>query len=307
LIGFHTAEDTVHFLECARSLAGANVSFARSEARLHGHVTHASTFPLGIEAETFDKLGSDASVLAEVEALRKSVATERLILGVDRLDYTKGILQRLESYERFLSEHPEWHGRVTFLQIQVPSRESVPEYRQLREEIDRAVGRITGRFSTEHWVPLRYLCHGFTRRELAAFYRAADVMLVTPLRDGMNLVAQEYVATREDEDGVLILSPFAGAAERLREAMLVNPYDQSAMQQAIDQALCMPRENRRIAIQAMRRRVMNEDVNWWLGWFLAAAGVGSEAALRRRRSRAIRRERSPERSRVRSVARAKKR
>jgi alpha,alpha-trehalose-phosphate synthase [UDP-forming] len=275
LIGFHTAEDTVHFLECARNLVGANVSFARSEARHHRHVTRAGPFPIGIEAGVFDDLGRERAVLEEVTALRKAVGTERLILGVDRLDYTKGILQRLEAYERFLARHPEWHGLVSFLQIQVPSRESVPEYRMLREEIDRAVGRITGRFSTENWVPLRYLCHGFSRRELATFYRAADVMLVTPLRDGMNLVAQEYVATRNDEDGVLVLSQFAGAAERLREAILVNPYDQSAMYDAIDRALRMPLEERRPAIQAMRRRVMAEDVNWWLGWFLAAANVES--------------------------------
>jgi trehalose-6-phosphate synthase len=274
LIGFHTPEDTTHFLESARSIVGANVSMARGEARYHGHGTRASSFPIGIEAGVFDKLGSDPAVLREVAALRAAVGTERLILGVDRLDYTKGILQRLSAYERFLAEHTEWHGRVTFLQIQVPSRESVPEYRQLREQIDRTVGRITGRFSTENWVPVRYLCHGFSRRELAAFYRGADVMLVTPLRDGMNLVAQEYVATRSDEDGVLILSRFAGAADRLREAMLVNPYDQSSMETAIDVALRTPPAERRPAIVAMRRRVMNEDVNWWLGWFLAAANVG---------------------------------
>ena len=284
LIGFHTPEDTVHFLECARSLVGANVSFARSEARHHGHVTRASSFPIGIEAGVFDKLGATPAILDEVAELRDSIGTERLILGVDRLDYTKGILPRLRAFERFLAEHPEWHGRVTFLQIQVPSRESVPEYRELREQIDRTVGRITGRFSTEHWVPVRYLCHGFSRRELATFYRAADVMLVTPLRDGMNLVAQEYVATRNDEDGVLILSPFAGAADRLREAMIVNPYDSSAMQGAIDEALRMPIESRRPAIQAMRKRVMSEDVNWWLGWFLAAANV-RPAEVRRKSGR----------------------
>jgi trehalose 6-phosphate synthase len=286
LIGFHTSEDAAHFLESARIIVGANVSLARAEARYHGHGTRASSFPIGIEAGAFDKLGSDPAVMREVVALRATIGTERLILGVDRLDYTKGILQRLSAYERFLAEHPGWHGRVTFLQIQVPSRESVPEYRQLREQIDRSVGRITGRFSTESWVPVRYLCHGFSRRDLAAFYRAADVMLVTPLRDGMNLVAQEYVATRSDEDGVLVLSRFAGAADRLREAILVNPYDQSAMEAAIDVALAMPAAERRPAMVAMRRRVMNEDVNWWLGWFLAAAHVDPvKVPQERRRAR----------------------
>ena len=275
LIGFHTADDARHFMECAARLVGADVSFNRAEIKHHGHVTRASNFPLGIEAEAFDSLGADPSVLSEVKALRDSVRTDRLILGVDRLDYTKGILQRLEAYERFLAAHPEWHGRVCLLQIQVPSRESVPEYRTLREQIDRVVGRISGRFSASDWTPLRYLCQGFNRRELSVFYRAADVMLVTPLRDGMNLVAQEFVATRRDEDGVLILSQFAGAAERLREALLVNPYDRSAMERAIEQALRTPTPERRAAMRAMRRRVMTEDVEWWLGWFLAAAAVDS--------------------------------
>jgi trehalose-6-phosphate synthase len=187
----------------------------------------------------------------------------------------------LDAYERFLARHPEWHGRVCFVQIQVPSRESVPEYRSLREEIDRKVGRISGRFSTAEWTPLRYLCHGFSRRDLAVFYRAADVALVTPLRDGMNLVAQEFVATRADDDGVLILSRFAGAAERLREAVLINPYDQSGMLRAIEGALTMRAPERRAAMRAMRRRVMSEDMNWWLGWFLAAATAVENGRSRR--------------------------
>lgn len=290
LIGFHTGDDAGHFMECARRLTEADVALGRGEVVFHGHVTRVSSFPLGVEADEFDRFGSDAEVLEEVRQLRNSMGVERLILGVDRLDYTKGILQRLEAYERFLVANPEWQGRVCLVQIQVPSRESVPEYRRLREQIDRVVGRISGRFSTAKWTPLRYLCHGFSRRELAVFYRAAHVLLVTPLRDGMNLVAQEFVATRSDEDGVLVLSLFAGAAERLREALLVNPYDQSAMQRAIEQALRMPTTERRAAMQAMRRRVMTEDVNWWLGWFLAAAAVDqSQRRVRRHRSRAARR------------------
>jgi alpha,alpha-trehalose-phosphate synthase [UDP-forming] len=285
LIGFHTAEDARNFMECALRLVGADVAFGRAEIEHHGHLTRASSFPLGVDAQQFNGYGSNPAVLAEVESLRGAIRGERLILAVDRLDYTKGILPRLHAYERFLADHPEWHGRVCLLQIQVPSRESVAEYRSLREEIDRTVGRISGRFSTAEWTPLRYLCHGFSRRELAVFYRAADVMLVTPLRDGMNLVAQEYVATRSDEDGVLILSLFAGAAERLREALLVNPYDQSATQRALERALRMPRAERRATMQAMRRRVMSEDVNWWLSWFLAAAAVDPPQRRGRRRRR----------------------
>jgi trehalose 6-phosphate synthase len=294
LIGFHTAEYADHFLECARTLAGADVAFSRGEVVQHGRRTRVSSFPLGVEAEHFDRYGTDDALLEEVATLRAAIGSERILLGVDRLDYTKGIVQRLIAYESFLLEHPEWHGRVCFVQIQVPSRESVPEYRTLREELDRIVGRITGRFSTAEWTPLRYLCHGFSRREVAVFYRAADALLVTPLRDGMNLVAQEFVATRADEDGVLILSRFAGAAERLREALIVNPYDVNGLRGAIERALEMSLAERQAAMRAMRRRVMTEDIQWWLGWFLAAASTvdgGRGQALRKRARLTVRRTR----------------
>jgi trehalose-6-phosphate synthase len=284
LIGFHTLDDATQFMECAKRLVGAEVTFGRCEIRHDGHLTRVGSFPIGVEADEFDRYGSSIAVKREVDELRASMHADKLILGVDRLDYTKGILQRLGAYESFLAEHPEWHGRVCFVQIQVPSRESVPEYRMLREQIDRSVGRISGRFSTAQWTPVRYLCKGFSRRDLAVFYRAADVMLVTPLRDGMNLVAQEFVATRSDEDGVLILSRFAGAAERLREAILVNPYEPSAMQQAIERALRLPARQRRSTIRIMRKRVVAENVNWWLDEFLSAAAIAPPA--RRLRSRA---------------------
>jgi len=284
VIGFHTAEYASHFLECARKLVGADVAVSRGEVTYHRHTTRVSSFPLGVEAAEFDRLGSDPAVLGEVARLRTAITTDRILLGVDRLDYTKGILQRLDAYDSFLADHPEWHGRVCFVQIQVPSRESVPEYRSLREEIDRKIGRITGRFSTATWTPIRYLCHGFSRRDLAVFYRVAHALVVTPLRDGMNLVAQEYVATRADGDGVLILSQFAGAAERLREALLVNPYDQSGMERAIERALTMKPAERHRTMRAMRRRVMTEDINWWLGWFLATASSIDGIPERRRRS-----------------------
>ena len=273
LIGFHTAEYARHFLECARDLAGADVDFARSEARLEKRVIRVGAFPLGIEGKTFDQLGGDRRILAAAEKLRRQIAVEKLILGVDRLDYTKGIVERLESFERLLADSPELHRKVCFLQIQVPSRENVPEYRALREQIDRTVGRILGRFSSPGWVPVRYVGHGFNRRELAVYYRAADVMLVTPLRDGMNLVAQEFVAARPDDDGVLILSEFAGAADRLREALLINPYDRTAMSEAIRRALRMKAPERHAAMRAMRRRILREDVEWWLESFLSAASA----------------------------------
>ena len=286
LIGFHTADYAWQFLECARILAGVEVDTDRGEAHVDGRVVRVSDFPLGVEGRTFSHLGADRHTVAQAAKLRQTISVDRLIVGVDRLDYTKGILERLEAYERVLADHPELHRKVCFLQIQVPSRENVPEYRELRERIDRTVGRIIGRFSSAGWVPIHYVCRGFSRRELSVYYRAADVMLVTPLRDGMNLVAQEFVATRADEDGVLVLSEFAGAASRLREAKLVNPYDGSALADAIYECLRMKASERRAAMRSMRRRVLAEDVQWWLGWFLAtAATVGRRRPTRRKRRR----------------------
>lgn len=286
LIGFHTAEYARHFLGCAERLAGATIDRSRFEARFHGRTVRVGSFPIGVEARTLARYGSDPSVLSAARRLRESIATERLILGVDRLDYTKGILERLLAYERFLASNPKFHRRVCFLQIQVPSRETVPEYRRLREEIDRTVGRILGRFSSAGWTPLRYLCRGFSRKDLVAYYRAADLMLVTPLRDGMNLVAQEYVATRTDDDGVLVLSEFAGAAERLCEAIFVNPYDPTRIAEAIELGLTMKASERHTAMSAMRERVLTEDVEWWVSWFLAAAATcGKLKAVPARKAR----------------------
>ncbi len=285
LIGFHTPEYARHFLECAEALVGAEVDLNSFEAHYHHRSIRVGSFPLGVEARTFGRLGSDRRVLLAVDKLRAAVGTEKILLGVDRLDYTKGILERLQAYERLLAENPDLHRKVCFVQIQVPSREVVPEYRTLREQIDRTVGRICGRFSSVGWVPVRYLYQSFSRRELISYYRAADVLVVTPLRDGMNLVAQEYVATRADEDGVLVLSRFAGAAERLREAVLVNPYDRMSLVAALERAIRMKHRERQAAMRAMRERVAAEDVNWWVGWFLAAA-VEERGRVRRARKSA---------------------
>ena len=279
LIGFHTSEYARHFLECAEYISGATSNYDDLTIRHQGRTILVGTYPLGVEAETFSRLGSDRAVLRDAAHLREGIGTPTILLGVDRLDYTKGIVERLEAFERMLIENPELQRKVSLVQIQVPSRESVPEYRSLREQIDRTVGRIVGRFSTERWVPVRYLYRGFSRADLAAYYRAADVLLVTPLRDGMNLVAQEYVATRADGDGVLVLSEFAGAAERLKEAVLVNPYDVDGLSRKLRDAVHMKAPARRAAMNAMRKRIFAEDVNWWVERFTEDA----EAIWRRKR------------------------
>jgi trehalose-6-phosphate synthase len=191
-----------------------------------------------------------------------------MILGVDRLDYTKGILERLQGFERFLEQSPNFRRQVTFLQIAVPSRERVDEYRRMKREIDEAVGRLAGRFTAEGWVPVRYMYRSVPAAELAAHYVAADLALVTPLRDGMNLVAKEYVATRVNDDGILILSEFAGAAEDLFEAVRVNPYNVDDVASQIRFALTMSPEAVRTRMSRMRARVKDRDIRWWLRSFL---------------------------------------
>jgi trehalose 6-phosphate synthase len=204
------------------------------------------------------------------------VGVEHIILGVDRLDYTKGIRERLLAYERFLDKYPEFHGKVCLIQVAVPSRTRVEEYRLLRREIDEAIGRITGRFSKRKWVPLRYLYHAFPIEEIAAYYSASDIALITPLRDGMNLVAKEYVASRIREDGALILSEFTGAAGTLTDATLVNPYDIDGLAEAIRLSLSTPEAEKRSRMQRLRQAVRERDVYWWCESFLKSLAQGKE-------------------------------
>jgi trehalose 6-phosphate synthase/phosphatase len=201
------------------------------------------------------------------------------ILSVDRLDYTKGIVRRLAAIERVLEAQPA--RRLRFTQVLVPSREKVPDYSQLKREIDQAVGRVNGRFSAGGWSPVRYIARPVPREDLFAMYRQADVALVTPLRDGMNLVAKEYVASQVEDSGVLILSEMAGAAEELQEAIIVNPFHGDAVVEAIQRALSMPEQERRARMSALRARVRSKDVYVWVDEFIAAA----ERAAARSRER----------------------
>jgi trehalose 6-phosphate synthase len=196
-------------------------------------------------------------------------AVERLILGVDRLDYTKGLPLRLEAFERFLETYPEWHRRVTLFQVCTPSRTGIPAYDHLRRVVDETVGRINGRFAEGHWVPVRYRYRAFTHEELAILYRAADVALVTPLRDGMNLVAMEY-ATVHDSAGALVLSELTGAADYLDGAILVNPYDVDGVVRTIRAALDMPDAERRNRMARLKVSVASLDVHRWAAGFLAS-------------------------------------
>jgi trehalose 6-phosphate synthase/phosphatase len=267
LIGFHTATYLRHFVATVLRVVDATARVDRIEWQ--GREVRLGVFPMGVDAGAFAGEASSPEVRDEVSVLREGGAV-RLLVGIDRLDYTKGIPGRLLAYERLLQKHPELVERVRLVQVAVPSRKDVDAYQAFRRGADELVGRIQGAFATPRWVPIHWLYRGLSRTEVVALYRAADVLLVTPIRDGMNLVAKEFAASRTDEDGVLVLSEFAGAAAEMAEAVHVNPFDVDGTAEAIHRALSMPQAERRHRMRALRRRVLAHDVERWWSGFLAA-------------------------------------
>jgi trehalose 6-phosphate synthase/phosphatase len=265
LVGFHTPAYLRHFAASLTQILGVTIEIDR--VQLPDREVRLGVFPMGIDVETFTALANDPAVQSEAKALRGN-GTVRLLVGVDRLDYTKGIPRRLLSYERMLQTHPDLRERVRLVQVAVPSRTGVEAYQEFRSLVDGLVGRINGDFATPSWVPVHYIFRSLSERELVALYRAADVMLVTPLRDGMNLVAKEFVASRTDGDGVLVLSEFAGASWELPEAIQVNPYDVEGTAESCYRALMMPEEERRTRLEPLRVRVQTYDVHRWAATFL---------------------------------------
>ena len=275
LVGFHTAAYTRHFASSVLRILGAASSIDRIHHR--GREIRLGVFPMGVDATSFAALAAQPPVIEAAEALGGD-GSVRLLVGIDRLDYTKGIPRRLLAYERLLADHPELRERVRFVQIAVPSRGDVGAYQDFRAQAEQLVGRINGHFGTPSWVPVNWIHRGLEREEVVALYCAADVMVVTPLRDGMNLVAKEFIASRVDEDGVLVLSEFAGAASELAEVFDVNPYDVSATAAAIYAALSISREERQERMRALRRRVFAYDVHRWVQEFLEALGEAASNA-----------------------------
>jgi trehalose 6-phosphate synthase/phosphatase len=265
LIGFHTPAYLRHFAATVTRTLGISaglpgVLWQHRNLRLR-------VFPMGVDVAFFAAMVRDDGVVREAAEMRQPPGL-KVLVGIDRLDYTKGIPRRLLAFEALLQDHPELRGRVRLLQVAVPSRTEVGAYQELRATVDGLVGRINGAFSTPGWSPIRYLFRGLTPPEVVALYRAADVMLVTPIRDGMNLVAKEFVAARTDEDGVLVLSELTGAAGELAEAIHVNPYDVHRLAGALHHALTMPESERRLRMRGLRRRVMVYDVHRWARSFL---------------------------------------
>ncbi len=268
LVGFQTDADAENFLDCVRTFLGLGTDDGARCVRLPGREVRVVALAMGIDAVQLAKDASSPATRAQAAELRARLGGDTVMLGVDRLDYAKGVLERLLGYERFLDRHAEWRTRVSLMQITVPSEFHVPDQAELKRMIEERVGRIVGRFTHEGRQPLLYHYTAFNQAQLAAYYVAADAALVTPLRDGMNLIAKEYVACHADGDGLLILSEFAGAARELKEAILVNPYDPEAIARQLEVALAMPPGERRQRMRALALRVEAHDVYWWTSTFL---------------------------------------
>ncbi len=272
MIGFQTDGDVQNFIASVRQFLDLPVLDGPPRVHLPGREVRLVALPVGIDYERFRDDAAMPSTRARVARLRQNIGAEVVLLGVDRLDYTKGIVERLQGFERFLERQAEWRRRVCLVQVTVPSRDRIPEYRQMKRAIDEAAGRIAGRFTYEGRSPLHYLYTSLNREQLVAHYAAADVALVTPLRDGMNLVAKEYVAARTGHPGVLVLSEFAWAADDLREAVLVNPYDPEAIRRRIEIAVAMSPEERTRRMRALEARVATRTIQWWANGFLELLG-----------------------------------
>ncbi|XP_063240546.1 uncharacterized protein LOC134541223 [Bacillus rossius redtenbacheri] len=265
MVGFHIEDYCMNFVECCQRRLGCRVDRKNYLVEHGGRTVRARALPIGIPFERFVHLARTTPKVV--------FTNQNIILGVDRLDYTKGLVHRLGAFELLLERYPEHLEKVTFLQIAVPSRTDVKEYQELKEEMDQIVGRINGRFSTANWSPIRYIYACVGQDELAAFYRDASVALVTPLRDGMNLVAKEFVACQINEPpGVLVVSPFAGAYETMLEALVCNPYELEEASEVIHRALTMPEDERTLRMNGLRRREKLNDVNQWVRMFLKAMG-----------------------------------
>ncbi|OGP60938.1 MAG: trehalose-6-phosphate synthase [Deltaproteobacteria bacterium RBG_13_61_14] len=275
LIGFQTMRDRRNFIECIQYLhpeiktrgRGAVLSIPWGERQVR-----IGAFPIGIDFHGFAERADSQEVADQAWLIHEALPNRQIILGLDRLDYTKGIPERLEAFRNALSRYPDLHGKVTLVQFVVPSREEVPMYQTLKSQIERMVGEINGRFTRPGWVPIHYLYRRLEWDELIAYYRTSEIALVTPLKDGMNLVAKEYCACTLEENGVLILSEFAGAAAQLhRNALLVNPYHIEAVADAIHRAFQMEEGERKFRMRRLRESIRTFNVFDWVDSFLQAA------------------------------------
>ncbi|WP_269939984.1 alpha,alpha-trehalose-phosphate synthase (UDP-forming) [Arthrobacter sp. HY1533] len=280
LIGFQRASDTANFLRSARRFVGAGVKAPRVQLKDDdgnpAHIAQAAPFPISIDVAQIQELAARPDVIARAKQIREDLGNPKtILLGVDRLDYTKGITHRLKAYGELLTDGTLTVEDAALIQVASPSREGVESYRLLRDEVDGMVGRLNGQFDTIQNTAVRYLHHSYPVEEMVALYLAADVMLVTALRDGMNLVAKEYVAARASNTGALVLSEFAGAADQLKSALLVNPHDIDGLKATIMRAVHLPRTEAARRMRAMRRQIVTHDVQRWSEDFLSTLQNGT--------------------------------
>jgi trehalose 6-phosphate synthase len=270
VVGFQTDNDLRSFMSCVEYLFGADVIGGDGTISIGDHVTRSEVYPIGVDVDTIQREAVQSKQSEVVRRMVDSLLGRQLMVGVDRLDYSKGLVERFSAYQQFLETYSDYVGKLTYLQIAPFSRGEVAAYADIRRHLEQATGRTNGRFGDADWTPIRYLNRNYPHAALMGFLRAAHVGLVTPLRDGMNLVAKEFVAAQDETDpGVLILSNLAGAARELTAALLVNPYDSRAVSHAIQAALAMPLPERRERHQAMIEVLKRNDIISWTRRFVA--------------------------------------
>ncbi len=275
LVGFQTMRDHRNFIQCVKRL----LPEIKITSKHHLHICQTDTrevrvgaFPISVDYQEFAQQAQSHAVDDQVLSDHKQLKGQKIIFSCDRLDISKGITYRLEAIEYLLKNHPELHEKVTFFQVVVPSRTEIVKYQNLKREVDRLVGEINSQYTKTGWVPIHYIYHSISQKELLSFYRIAEIALITPIKDGMNLVAKEYIASNVDEKGALILSEFAGSATQLQyEAFLVNPYDIEGMAESIYTVLTLPSKDKKKRMHKMRHQVQRYDVFWWVRTFLKTA------------------------------------
>ncbi|NOR58882.1 MAG: trehalose-6-phosphate synthase [Sulfurimonas sp.] len=276
LVGFQTDRDKKNFLEVVSSLIDDAV-VDKPRERISKILTHkgkykVGAFPISIDYDEFYNQANSEEVSKMAHEIKNGYPGQKIMLGVDRLDYTKGLPQRLKAYKRLLEKYPRLRKKIKLVQVMVPSREDISKYTDLKREIERLVGEINGKFSKPGWIPIQYCYTSLERTELLAYYRVADIALVTPLKDGMNLVAKEYCVANIDKSGVLILSEFAGASQQFKDdALLVNPFDEESIVDTIKVALSMKKKEKKKRMENMQNIVKEFDIYWWVDTFLKDA------------------------------------
>ena len=270
VIGFHTENYQKHFLECIKKkINTAEINTVNNQIIYENRMINALSYPISIDFDFIDSLARNKDVQNKAKKLKNMFGADIIGLGVDRLDYIKGIFERLSGIEYFLDSHPEYHKKFVFIQIAVPSRTNVLEYQKIKRDVDEAVGRINGKFSKDGWSPICYIYNALEIKDLVAYYSCADFALITALRDGLNLVTKEYIASRINNDGMLILSEFAGAADELDTGNLINPFEIRSISDAICHVIATPDEEKQKIMTNLRSHVKENNIYKWVDYFLS--------------------------------------